>query len=1298
MKSGKCMIIQILLGLLVGILMVARVASHDYGDALSKCILFFEGQRSGKLPSTQRMTWRKDSALSDGSDVGVDLVGGYYDAGDNIKFSFPMAFSTTMLAWSILEFGHLMGSEHENALESLKWSTDYFLKATSVPGKVVAAVGNPKGDHNCWERPEDMDIPRTSYLVNTTKPGSEVSAEIAAALAASSMVFKSVDSQYSNLLLQRAFQVFQFADQYQGSYNYSVGEGVCPFYCDYDGYMDELIWGAAWLFKATNEQKYWNYVVENIHFLENSVETESNKAVYVGGCFADFGWDGKNAGINVLISRWVMNTSKSDPFVSYADKFFCTVLPESPTRWVTYSPGGLMFKYGAKSIVNSQHVTATSFLLLVYSQYLTMFNRNFQCGDVAVSPSRLVQLAKVQVDYVLGSNSMGMSFMVGYGQKFPQRIHHRGSTLPSIDKYPKRLKCHDGDEFFETKDPNLNVLTGAIVGGPDINDKFEDDRMGGQYINDNPNIVRVGGDDDGGQRSGKLPSTQRMVWTKNFDLLDGSDVDGLESALEEEDPEAATSSVTDDKKRQIQNRAHSTLILSLGDSILREIFEEKIALGIWNKVEALCMKKSLAHRLFLKKRDCLEKKKKESQEKSRDVAVASDDASNGYHSVDLLVTSNSNTKESGGLEIRKGTEIVMKGVKENDLYVLQGSSVPIQGGIFVVSEENIIKLWHLRLGHMSVKMQEFSKQELLGSAQVPSLSGGKYFMSLIDDYSRNVWVYILKIKDQALEKFKVWKSLVENQSGFKFKCLRTDNGLEFCSKEFEEYCQKHGIKRHKTVRFTPQHNGLAERMNKTLVDKTRYDSIINKQSETSKVKVELFGDKDRENEVADYEERTTVEVKEHESSELPDLQTYQLARDRVRREVRAPVRYGYANLIAYALLCAVNMAIEEHANFSEAIESMHCDKWLEAMQDEMESLQRNQTWTLVPNPAMVALLDLELEQMDVKTTFFHGNLEEQILMAQYKGFECKGNEYYVCLLHKSLYGLKQSSRQWYRRFDDFIVSKGYHKSKYDSCVYFGGSDQGGVAYLLLYVDDMLIASKYKLEIERLKNLLKAEFEMKDLGSAKRILMMDITRDRYADTLFLSQEKYIKKVLEMFEMQDCKPVQTPFGPQFKLTAAQSSEDESQVNEFPYAHVVGSLMYAMVYTRSYIAYAVSVISRFLSCPNKVHWNAVKWIMRYLKSSSNCGLLYGKTKSDINEVMGFVDSYFSVVALSSIEAEFITTAEAVKEAMWLRGLLNELWLNQKIVQVVGWLRTIAARLELAGTRLLVQLRADGTDAANW
>ena len=145
-----------------------------------------------------------------GEQFQVDLVGGYYDAGDNIKFSFPMAFTTTMLAWSILEFGSHMGPEQKNAQEALKWGTDYFLKATSVPGKVIAQVGEPNADHNCWERPEDMDTPRTSYVVNTTNPGSEVSAEIAAALAASSIVFKSVNSQYSKILLQRASQVLEY--------------------------------------------------------------------------------------------------------------------------------------------------------------------------------------------------------------------------------------------------------------------------------------------------------------------------------------------------------------------------------------------------------------------------------------------------------------------------------------------------------------------------------------------------------------------------------------------------------------------------------------------------------------------------------------------------------------------------------------------------------------------------------------------------------------------------------------------------------------------------------------------------------------------------------------------------------------------------------------------------------------------------------------------------------------------------------------------------------------------------------
>ncbi|KAG6746363.1 hypothetical protein POTOM_050903 [Populus tomentosa] len=463
--GGKSMMKMAVLMLLVGVTVVTAAMSHDYGDALTKSILFFEGQRSGKLPSNQRMNWRKDSALRDGSDIGMNMVGGYYDAGDHVKFHFPMAFTTTLLAWSIVEFGESMGSDLEHALEALRWGTDYFLKATSKPGMVVAQVGDPISDHTCWERPEDMDTLRTTYVVNQTHPGSEVSAEIAAALAASSIVFKNKDNRYSRVLLQRASQVFDFANNYQGSYNESIGRGACPFYCDFNGYHDELIWGAAWLSKATQDPKYWDYVVKNMATL--------------GGSIFEFGWDSKHSGINIFVSpiyfdpQKVMSSSGSS-FITNADSFVCSLLPESPTKSVTYSPGGLMFKPGGS---NLQHATALSFLLIVYSSYLQAANRSVHCGSVVATPSRLVEVAKTQVDYILGSNPLGMSYMVGYGLKFPQRIHHRGSSLPSMSTFHGHIGCHDGNSYLVTKMPNRNVLVGAVVGGPNNNDQFLDSRL-----------------------------------------------------------------------------------------------------------------------------------------------------------------------------------------------------------------------------------------------------------------------------------------------------------------------------------------------------------------------------------------------------------------------------------------------------------------------------------------------------------------------------------------------------------------------------------------------------------------------------------------------------------------------------------------------------------------------------------------------------------------------------------------------------------------------------------------------------
>lgn len=114
---------------------------HDYGDALSKCIMFFEGQRSGFLPREQRQTWRATSGLSDGWTYNTDLVGGYYDAGDNVKFGFPMAFSATLLSWSVIEFGDLMPpTELSNSLFAIRWVTDYLLKTVSQPNRIFVQV------------------------------------------------------------------------------------------------------------------------------------------------------------------------------------------------------------------------------------------------------------------------------------------------------------------------------------------------------------------------------------------------------------------------------------------------------------------------------------------------------------------------------------------------------------------------------------------------------------------------------------------------------------------------------------------------------------------------------------------------------------------------------------------------------------------------------------------------------------------------------------------------------------------------------------------------------------------------------------------------------------------------------------------------------------------------------------------------------------------------------------------------------------------------------------------------------
>lgn len=444
-------------------------AGHDYAKALSKSILFFEAQRSGHLPSNQRINWRGNSGLLDGKVNGIDLVGGYYDAGDNVKFGLPMAFTITMMSWSILEYGKQMAASGElgYAMEAVKWGTDYLIKAHPEPNVLYGEVGDGNTDHYCWQRPEDMTTSRAAYRVDADHPGSDLAGETAAAMAAASAVFRHSDPGYSNLLLTHARELFEFADKYRGKYDGSITVAQ-KYYQSYSGYGDELLWAASWLYQATNEHYYLDYL--------------GNNGIALGGtgwAMTEFGWDVKYAGMQVLASKFLLQgkaDQHSPVFEKYqqkADYFVCSCLGKG-SRNVQRTPGGLIFRQRWN---NMQFVTSSSYLLTVYSDYLRSAGRNVQCDSGTATPDDLIAFSKSQVDYILGDNPRATSYMVGYGSTYPQQVHHRASSIVSIKVNPTFVTCRGGYEtWYGRKASDPNLLDGAIVGGPDANDNFADER------------------------------------------------------------------------------------------------------------------------------------------------------------------------------------------------------------------------------------------------------------------------------------------------------------------------------------------------------------------------------------------------------------------------------------------------------------------------------------------------------------------------------------------------------------------------------------------------------------------------------------------------------------------------------------------------------------------------------------------------------------------------------------------------------------------------------------------------------
>ena len=321
--------------------------------------------------------------------------------------------------------------------------------------------------------------------------------------------------------------------------------------------------------------------------------------------------------------------------------------------------------------------------------------------------------------------------------------------------------------------------------------------------------------------------------------------------------------------------------------------------------------------------------------------------------------------------------------------------------------------------------------------------------------------------------------------------------------------------------------------------------------------------------------------------------------------------------------------------------------------------------------------------MDVKGAYLNGDLKEEIYMNQPEGFSDGTSR--LCRLIKTIYGLKQSGREWNHKLDSQLSKIGFKRLHSDPCVYIRNSN--GIEIITVWVDDLLLFTKSKEQMNNLKGELSNLFEITDLGEPNKLIGIEITRDRDNGTLTIKQTKYIEAILEKEKMENANAVSTPLDPNVKLEP-QEPQDATTINS-NYALLTGSLMYAAIGTRPDIAYAVNKLCSFNNNPGMIHWSAAKRVLRYLKGSKDIGITYRKGTQNKNRVYGYADASFAsntdkmstsghafflnggaitwgskkqkVLALSTAEAEYSAMAEAARRLTWLRNLYYEIGYKQ-------------------------------------
>jgi hypothetical protein len=432
--------------LMCGTLQGQSATQFNYAEALQKSIFFYEAQRSGPLPSNNRVNWRGDSALADGSDNKVDLTGGWYDAGDHVKFGFPMAGTATLLAWGVLEYPDAFVDSRQMApmLESLRWVSDYFLKASAIPDQLWGQVGNGQSDHAWWGPAEVLPMFRPSYRITADCPGSDLAGETAAALAAASLVFRSQgDPDYAVLLLARARALHRFAVTYRGRYSECIPDAAA-FYQSFSGFNDELVWSAAWLYKATREAEYLNQAGAAYQLIGREQGTPFRSFKWTHS------WDDKSYGAGVLLAQ----LTRAPEYRADTERWLDYWTSGFESQRVRYTPGGLAWLDQWGSL---RYAANTAFLAFVYSDWLQSQNLDLPRA------TRYLAFAERQINYILGDNPRQSSYVVGFGNNPPKNPHHRtahGSWADDITQ----------------PSATAHILYGALVGGPDASDGYADSR------------------------------------------------------------------------------------------------------------------------------------------------------------------------------------------------------------------------------------------------------------------------------------------------------------------------------------------------------------------------------------------------------------------------------------------------------------------------------------------------------------------------------------------------------------------------------------------------------------------------------------------------------------------------------------------------------------------------------------------------------------------------------------------------------------------------------------------------------